>query len=57
MSTTLNELDGIPLEATSLPLSLPAHVRASALEYAYMGVKLSKHLNRYAGFRNLTPWR
>lgn len=45
MSTTPDELDGIPLEATSLPLSLPAHVRVAALKYAYMGVKLSKHLS------------
>ena len=40
---------------TSLPLSLPAHVRAAALEYAYMGVTLSKHLNQYAGFPQPQP--
>lgn len=45
-----DEANEIPVEATSLPLSLPAHVRAVALEYAYVGVRLSKHLNQYAGF-------
>lgn len=55
MSATSNEFDGIPVEATNLPLSLPVHVRAAALEYAYMGVKLSKHLNRYAGFPQPQP--
>lgn len=55
MSATSNEFDGIPVEATSLPLLLPVHVRAAALEYAYMGVKLSKHLNRYAGFPKPYP--
>lgn len=49
------EVNGIPVEATSLPLSLPAHVRAAVLEYAYVGVKLSKHLNRYAGFPQPQP--
>lgn len=55
MSATSNEIDGIPVEATSLPLSLPAHVCAAALEYAYMGVTLGKHLNQYAGFPQPQP--
>lgn len=49
------EVNVIPVEATSLPLSLPVHVRAAALEYAYMGVKLSKYLNQYAGFPQPQP--
>lgn len=49
------EVNVIPVEATSLPLSLPVHVRAAALKYAYMGVKLSKHLNKYAGFPQPQP--
>lgn len=55
MSTTSNDLDGIPVEATSLPPSLPTDVRAAALEYAYRGVTLSKHLNQYAGFPQPQP--
>lgn len=55
MSARSNEIDGIPIETTSLPLSLPAHVRAAALKYAYMGVTLSKHLNQYAGFPQPQP--
>lgn len=55
MSATSNEIDGIPVEATSLPLSLPTDVRAVALKYAYMGVMLSKHLNQYAGFPQPQP--
>lgn len=50
-----DEANEIPVEVTSLPLSLPAHVRAAALEYAYMGVTLSKHLNQYAGFPQPQP--
>lgn len=50
-----DEVNGIPVEATSLPLSLPADVRAAALEYAYMGVTLSKHLNQDAGFPQPQP--
>lgn len=47
--------DGIPVEATSLPLSFPAHVRAAALEYAHTGVRLSRHLNQHAGFPQPQP--
>lgn len=50
-----DEVNGIPVEATSLPLSLPTDVRAAALEYAYMGVTLSKRLNQYAGFPQPQP--
>lgn len=50
-----DEVNGIPVEATSLPLSLPTDVRAVALKYAYMGVTLSKHLNQYAGFPQPQP--
>lgn len=45
-----DEANEIPVEATSLPLSLPAHVRAVALEYADVGVWLSRHLDQHAGF-------
>lgn len=50
-----DEANEIPVEATSLPLSLPAHVRSVALEYAYMGVKLSKHLSKRARFPQPQP--
>lgn len=50
-----DEANEIPVEATSLPLSLPAHVRAVALEYAYVGVKLSKHLSKRAKFPQPQP--
>lgn len=50
-----DEVNGIPVEATSLPPSLPTDVRAAALKYAYMGVTLSKHLNQYAGFPQPQP--
>lgn len=50
-----DEVNGIPVEATSLPLSLPAHVRAAALEYAYVGVRLSKHLSKHARFPQPQP--
>ena len=43
-----DEANEIPVEATSLPLSLPAYVRAAALKYAYVGVRLSKHLSKHA---------
>ena len=55
MSATSNELDRIPVEATSLPLSFPAHVRAAALEYADVGVWLSRHLDQHAGFPQPQP--
>lgn len=51
----LGEVNGIPIEATSLPLSLPTHVRAAALEYAHMGVKLSRYLNKHARFPQPQP--
>lgn len=55
MSATSNEIDGIPVEATSLPSSLPAHVCAAALEYAHMGVKLSRYLSKHARFPQPQP--
>ena len=54
-AATSDGRDGIPVEATSLPLSLPAHVRAAALEYAYTGVSLSRHLNQHAQFPQPQP--
>ena len=47
--------DGISVEATSLPSSFPAHVRAAALEYAHTGVRLSRHLDQHAGFPQPQP--
>lgn len=55
MAATSDGRNGIPVEATSLPLSLPAHVRAAALEYAYTGVGLSRHLDQHAGFPQPQP--
>lgn len=55
MAATPDERNGIPVEATSLPLLLPAHVRAATLEYAYTGVRLSRHLDQHARFPQPQP--
>lgn len=55
MAATPDERKGIPVEATSLPLLLPAHVRAATLEYAYTGMRLSRHLDQHAGFPQPQP--
>lgn len=55
MAATPDERNGIPVEATSLPLLLPAHVRAATLEYAYTGMRLSRHLDQHAGFPQPQP--